>query len=370
MLLHTHSQRLEHWLGADEVERISDSMRGWYGPPIPIRGVPGSVFAARGGDFVGPIDAGRGSHLADVAARRARGAVRRWSRRQQYMAGAGFASLGDLISEATSGKARRFTYYKIGTTGGTGTSSSLWRVGPVPAAGAAAAAAPGGTVPTSASTGAISFGNPTGGDTQHLVRMEGTSTIAGSTLLLYDRIFAVAKTMNSAGIEAVSGVPTRYQSTTSGAADSAEGNFLFPEIGTVLAGTNHNWTVCQYTDQSGNPTITLPSITGINAGAANRMDMSAGGWFAPLDTGDTGIKDLTQMQCSTTVATGTVDFVIGHPLAVMPNILANAWFILPMINDAFSLERVFDGACLAFLEMTKVSASAATYNGMIQTVSG
>ena len=46
---HTHSDRLERWLGADQVQRVTDSMREWYGPPIALAGVPGNVRAAKGG---------------------------------------------------------------------------------------------------------------------------------------------------------------------------------------------------------------------------------------------------------------------------------------------------------------------------------
>lgn len=55
---HTHSQRLERWLGAEHVARLSRSMRDWYGPPIAVQGVPGYVHAAKGGDFIGAIEAG------------------------------------------------------------------------------------------------------------------------------------------------------------------------------------------------------------------------------------------------------------------------------------------------------------------------
>ena len=367
MRLPTHSSYLERWLGADQAEHISSQFAGWYGPPVAVRGVPGAVFVGPGGDFVGPIAAGRASNLMDFAAGRARSAVRRWAHRSQYTMGMGFSSLGDLISEATNGKKRTFTYQKASIAGVTAGAQSTWRVGNQPVAGSAAAAAPGGEAPTDATVGAFPFVNPTSPDTQHLVRWEGSSNQAGTALLLYDRIFAVAKTMSSTATEAVTGTPTRYQATSG--ADYAAGNFLFMEVGTTLGNTAHNWTVCTYTDQDGNTGATLPSLAGVNACSAPRLDMPLSTWFAPLASGDTGIKALTQMQCSASV-TGAVDFVIGHPLAVLPGNAANYWFVLPMINDAFSLERVFDDACLALLELPKPVVGAATYNGTFQTVSG
>ena len=59
---HTHSDRLERWLGAEKVAQMSAAMCNphakWYGKPIAVHGVPGQVYATRDGDFIGAIDAG------------------------------------------------------------------------------------------------------------------------------------------------------------------------------------------------------------------------------------------------------------------------------------------------------------------------
>ena len=189
-----------------------------------------------------------------------------------------------------------------------------------------------------------------------------TASLA-NTLLCYDRIFQVNKTMASTANEAVTGVPTRYQSTTGGAVDSAEGNFLFVEIGgTALAATAHNWDNCLYTDQSGNANAALPTITGNSAGIVRRLDHPAGQWFAPLASGDTGVQKLTQMHCSASVATGVINFVIGHPIAWMPCPLVNVACMVDGVNTALNLRRVFDDAALAFLEVCKPAATATNYN--------
>lgn len=225
-------------------------------------------------------------------------------------------------------------------------------------------------MPTDATTGAFLFTNPTGGDTQHFVLAEVLASVAGNTLLLYDRLFAVAKTMNSTATEAVTGVPTRYASTTSTDWDYAGGNFLFVECGTALPATAHNWTTCLYTDQDGNTGATLPSLTGNSSCIINRLDHPTSQWFAPLASGDTGIYALTQMQCSASVATGAIDFVMGHPIAFVPCPLANYLSIIDGINSAFNLHRVADDACLAFLEVIKSATGATTYAGKFRTVAG
>lgn len=374
--LSTHSGKLERYLGAEEVRRMSEAMANWYGPPIAVAGVPGKVFAHRGGDFRGRIATGGFATAACVAesfTRRMARAFRRTARRQGAQANMpGFSSLSDLISEATvANKKQTSTFNRTGPTGVVGVTSSLHKLGPQPAAGAAAAAAPGGTVPTSATLGALAFNNPTvGGDTSHFVGAQVLASVAPNTLLLYDRLFAVAKAMNSTATEAVTGVPTRYQNTTPGTVDSAEGNFLFVEVGlTALAATAHNWTAVNYQDQ-GNAAGVLPSLTGNSGAIVHRLDHPVNQWFAPLATGDTGIRNLTQMQCSALVATGLIDFVIGHPIAWFPCFVANTACLVDGINTAFNLVRIFDSACLSLLEVTKPATTATNYSGTIDYCAG
>lgn len=369
-----HPDRLERWLGADVVRQVSDSMLGWYGPPIAVHGVPGAVYVGRDGDFCGKLNAGfeatKVDHAMDLLKRLKRG-LRKVTDPRSARLYAGFTSLSDLIAEATAGKQRNYHFNKAGATGVANVTNSLWGRGNQPAAGANASNAPGGDAPTDETTGAFPFTNPTGGDTQHIVSAFVNSGVSGNNLLLYDRIFQVNKTMNSTATEAVTGVPSRYQNTTAGTADYAGGNFLFVEVGdTALAATAHNWTTCLYTDESGNASQTLPSLTGNSGAIVRRLDHPAQQWFAPLATGDTGIKALTQMQCSAAVATGVINFVIGHPIAHMPCSLANLTCPMDYINTAFNLTRIFDDAALAFLEVNKPTTAATNYSGTFTTVAG
>lgn len=364
----THSGRLERWLGTAHVEHVSNAMKNWYGPPIAIGGVPGNVWAHRGGDFSGPIKAGQFLTAVDFAVMRLKRALRDSTRRQQYQLNAGFTSLSDLISEATGGKRRDFQFSKVGSTGVVGVTNSLWGLGNYPAAGANAAAAPGGESPTDATAGAFGFTNPAGGDTQHFVSGFARADFV-NTLLAYDRLFQVNKTMNASTTEAVTGVPTRYQSTSVGD-DYVGGNFLFVEVGgTALAATAHNWTVCTYKDQA-DASSTLPSLVGNASAIVRRLDHPAGQWYAPLETGDVGIKALTQMQCSAAVATGVINFVIGHPLFWLPIPIVNMICVADGINTAFNLVRIFDDAAIGFLEVTKPATNATSYVGNFITVAG
>lgn len=361
--LGTHASKLERWLGADEVERLSTLMKDWYGPPIPVAGVPGYVYVGGGGDFRGRIETGLEATAKGVF----RDYARRFMRAVRVAAGgsvvgSGFANSDEIYAALTQTKQyKRLKWQKGGFTGVAAVTTSLWGGAGDPPAGANASNAPTGDSPTDATTGAVPFVNPASGDTLHVLTIDALATL-GATALVYDRIFQVNKTMNSTATEAVTGVPSRYQSTTETAADYAGGNFLFVEVGgTALAATAHNWTVCQYTDQAGNATQTMPSLTGNSGAIVRRLDHPTGQWYAPLDTGDTGLTALTQMQCSAAVATGVINFVIGHPIQWVPCPVANQLCTIDGVNTAISMERIFDDACLAVLDVCKTNTTATNF---------
>lgn len=360
------SDRIERWLGKERCEDLSRAMKGWYGPPINLTDCPGSVWIDRDGDFVGSFDRGffytALDSLADYINR-----LRKNFTYDPSFLGAGFASIGDALSRASQGNTimpAGGSISKTGTTGVVAAANSLWAVGASPAAGAIGSAAPGGRACVDSTTGGLLFTNPSSG-TMHLTGADFSSLIINNSLLIYDRIFDVAKTMNSTATESVTGVPTRYQNTTAGTADYVGGNFLFVETITVLAATAHNWTTCLYRDQDNNDAVTLPSLTGVSGCIANRLDMPTSTWFAPLAAGDVGIMDLNQIQCSAAVATGTVDFVIGHPLGIMNFPVINSVLPFDWLTNRNQAPRVFDDACISFIELPKPATTATTYSGSL-----
>lgn len=377
-----HSGRLERWLGAERIAQLSKYMtdgggpgQRWHGGPINLVDCPGSVWIGADGDFTGNFDRGFFHSAADALAEYLR---RAWSElgRPIYMQpepvlGAGFASISDALSRASSGFSQNLhgMIAKTGPAGVISSASTLWRVGAQPAAGTAGAAAPGGTANSSATTGAMVYTNPSSG-TLHLTGADFSASVINNAVLLYDRIFSVAKTMNSTATEAVTGVPTRYQSNTAGNADYAGGNFLMIEVGgTPLAATAHNWTVCTYTDQDGNAGATLPSVTGVSGAITDRLDQPINTWFCPLASGDTGIDSLTQMQCSAAVATGAIQFVIGHPIGFMSFPVIGSLLPYDWLTNRNQAPRIFDSACLALLEMPKPTSTSTSYNGLIYATS-
>jgi hypothetical protein len=367
---HIHSQRLERWLGTEKIEQLSRNFRHWYGPPVNLTDVPGSVWVTKGGDFVGDFDRGFAVSAVEALDAWVKRFWREAGRVQHGYAAAGFTSISDALARASGGYGQLLHggIQKGTASSTTGNSTSAWALTGSPAAGAAASAAPGGRIPTKATTGAMAFNNPAGSDTLHLTGADMASSVVNNSLMLYDRIFDVAKTMNSTATEAVTGVPTRYQSTTAATDDYIGGNFLFVETQTALAATAHNWTVCTYLDQA-NAASTLPSVAGISAAAAQRLDMPLNTWFCPLESGDAGIKALTQMQCSAAVATGAINFVIGHPIGVMMFPIAAALLPFDWLTNRRQAPRIFSDACLALLELPKPSATGSTYSGQIYVTS-
>lgn len=384
---HTHSDRLERWLGADKVAEISRAYGKFY-HPIALHGVPGNVRVMPGGDFTGQITAGEFLSAKDGAAitlqklkRAAENKVKhnkalgtlldmiRAEDRRLMSVGA-FASIDAVVAAATGGKAQTLMFMKTGTAANAiGNSEDLWIATGTPAAGGAGSAAPGGAALTNATTGALGFVNIGAANSGHYLNWALSATVANNSLLLYDRLFHVAKTMNSTATEAVTGLPSRYQNTTAGAIDYIGGNFCFPMIPTtVLPATAHNWTVCTYLDQ-GNAAGTFLSGTGVSACTVGGVDLAVGDWFLDLAAGDNGVKALTQMQCSAAVATGTVTFVIGHPIAINACPIANVACVDDGLYTSLNLTPILDNACLTFLEVTKPATTATTYSGFMRTVS-
>jgi hypothetical protein len=71
------------------------------------------------------------------------------------------------------------------------------------------------------------------------------------------------------------------------------------------------------------------------------------------------------MQCSASVATGVIWFMIGHPIGFMSFPVINSMMPFDWLTNRNQAPRVFDSACLALLEPMKPATTATTYTGMI-----
>ena len=191
------------------------------------------------------------------------------------------------------------------------------------------------------------------------------ASVINNTILIYDRLFDVAKTMNSSATESVTGVPTRYQSSTVTSEEYAGGNFCFPEVGgTQLAATAHNWTVCKYRNQAGTDSQIFPSFAGVSGKIVDNIDHLTA-WFMPLASGDSGVMDLDQIQCDALVATGVLTFVIGHPVGFMSFLVINSVLPFDWLTNRNQAPYISNSACLSLLEISKPTTTATTYTGRI-----
>jgi len=327
-----HAQKLEGWLGSEWMEQTSEATKDFYAP-IPIANVPGDISVYKG-DFYGHTMVG------------------------------GFTSLSDLIYEATvGGKKQDYMFSKTGVTGVANVSNTLWYEGVVPAAGADGAALPGGTACVNTTVGGFLHSDPATGDSLHFTGGYIAGSVVPNLVMLYDRIWMGAPTMNTASTQTITYTQARYNGAT-----SCVGNFIFMEVGaTPLAATAHNNTVI-YTNQAGSAIATTGAVAGVSGAIAKRLDHAQ--WFIPLAAGDTGVELLKSYTCSATVATGVMNLCLGHPIALLPCIVANQVVIIDGINSAFNMNRIETDACLALLEISKPATTATSYFGQISLCSG
>lgn len=284
--------------------------------------------------------------------------------------GAGFASLSDLISEATTGGKLQplLSYSKIGVTGVANRSSTLWYEGNVPGVGATSGAfSANGTNHTRTTAGAMGPQyNAAGSDTLHLLGAEGNVSVAGMPLLLYDRIWGGEPAATTTGVQTTTMTAARYAGT--GAGGTSVGNFCWVEcrIGMTAAGTM----TLNYVDDAGSAAENAAAVT--FAAGTIKTNPFTGLIGIPLNAGDAGISNIKSVNLSSSLTTTpSITVVLAHPLMFIPGMAgANAGFIRDGINSAFNFQRIYDDACLALLEPLKTATTATTYTGYFTLCSG
>ena len=370
-----HSGRLERWLGADKIERLSNNFRHgggvnvpWYGPPVNLTDVPGNVWVTGDGDFIGDFHRGFAASAADSMADHVRAL---WRQAGKPIYAVGFTGIADFIQRQAGGY-RQFLgagqIAKNGPTGTANTASSLWLQGTNPAAGGVSSAAPGGRALTKATAGTMGFQNPSSGNL-YLSGADLTCTVQNNSLMIYDRLFDVAKIVTITTAETVTGVPTRFSSTTTTSLDYISGNFVFIEVVVANLGAGaHNHTNLTYTNQAGTTGLVAANIAGIASQPQPNFDMPANTWFAPLLAGDTGVREITSIQLSASTVSGGLQYVIAHPIGIcmFPHIAG----LIPF--DWITLKNpapyIPNDAALALFEFPKPSTTATNYSGSIQVV--
>ena len=98
------------------------------------------------------------------------------------------------------------------------------------------------------------------------------------------------------------------------------------------------------------------------------------GFFLPLAAGDTGIRGIKTLQFSTaytTATTLTAAAVLVKPITIAPLVAASVAVERNLMTQLPSLPRIYDSACLNFLQFAGgATATATAINGYIETAWG
>jgi hypothetical protein len=373
------ASKLERWLGAEELEQISKSMEHWHGPPIALYGVPGNVFVHKGGDFRGELRADGEATAMDYVHdfyKRIDRNISRAAKKFQTEMYTGFPDLATLISRGKYGHAQTLKYWKdYSTTSFSPGVYNMWRIANgSPAAGSVTNSAPFGSINSKSTTGAMRFNDARTGEQLFLaeIRCWDANGANGRTVVLFDRLFGVAKTMSSSALETVSTTPIRYQNTTVGAIDWIGGNFVSAFVGAnpLTGSTAHTWTVT-YTNEADEVSRTATGTGGVSNLSQFMCDGNVlqSDWFYRLQDPDRGVKNITDLQCSTNLTGGSMDFIIGHPLALFASYVSTHAVAFSFINSGFNLVPVMNDACLDIIE-TRGNTTVARLDLQITLVGG
>lgn len=277
-------------------------------------------------------------------------------------------SIDNLITAISAGKTSRYEWNKITgagayTAGRTYDFSSL-AGSPVANAWAGTALA-WRTCDELTGNGTQIFGIPHGGnvsaDIKHLLNMGANTTAATGvpgTLTLIDlQGYWPGISNNTTSPQTLTGTPTlRYA--------SGAGCRLF-QVQTAVAGATGQNLALSYTDQAGNTGNALPVTVAMTASAivghVSHSGVAANNYgpFLPLASGDTGVQNVATVTMSA-ANTGTFALCLARPLAQITLGAVSLYHEKDLLNQAPSLPRIVDGACLTWLYTAGAATAAST----------
>ncbi len=259
-------------------------------------------------------------------------------------------NLDDVVAMLAGGQKKIFTK-QSGTAEAIGVYHSLWKLNGNPPAGSNAGGTP--VVPTDATTGAIPFTNPTGGDTTYLAMVSASNTVAG-TLIILDRLAHVSGLSGTVTSPTTTGT---WPSLTRPDANGADTE-LWVEINTAIGSSATTLTVT-YTDQDGNAgsaTLANPLPGGSGAPIANAC------YPFPLAAGDTGVRACGNYNWNTTTGTaGDFGLVIARRIAEIP--IPGIGLSNALDFASLGLPIIYDDACLWFVFQPTSSAASGLLQG-------
>jgi hypothetical protein len=208
-----------------------------------------------------------------------------------------------------------------------------------------------GVIFTEATAGAMVFADPPGGQTSYIMGGSASSTVSVKAWL-YDRIYGLgALTPTSGAYAGITGLAIDRP------ADGA-GCMIAAEIVTAFSATAHTATIT-YINQAGvggrTATVTIPASAPV-----------ARVFFAALETGDSGVQQITAVSGSS-APTGTFNLLIIRPLLMMGLVAAVPRnFGIPESG----LRPLYPNTCGALLVYNPAGTTAATIELTLDLTTG
>lgn len=250
----------------------------------------------------------------------------------------------DQLVAALPGQLEPYFKNALAGTFAAGQFISLWTAGGSPAGGAAQGTAAG-AVPTSLTNGALSFTNPTAGNS-YLAKLQLAATIPGF-LLIYDRLAHGSALSGTVTTAQTIGSPALTRPNATGVA-----TLMFLEWYTATGATPTTATV-SYTNQNG--------TSGQTSGAATVPANAPAGLMSliPFAAGDTGVQVIASATLLASTGTaGNFGYTIARLIGIIPCVNAS----VAQAFDPFSMgfPQIYNSACLsaAFCLATGTAAPA------------
>lgn len=240
-------------------------------------------------------------------------------------------ALGSIVPQ------NRCKFAKPALAATTGRMTSLWTPAGQPGAGATnLGQSAAGAVPTSSSTGAYPFTNPTGGASSYAGRAIASMAGAGM-LVLYDVLWVWGS-----GGSGWSVTTTTAQNTSAPAAltrpdANGAGTEVWLEVLSAM-GSGAATPVIGYTNSGGTSGRTSTAMAYSVSGAAGSM------FQFPLQAGDTGVQSIQSLTLSVSMASGTARVIIARPTLEIP--ISGAYVPAMLDFAGLGLPQIYDSACL------------------------
>jgi len=257
----------------------------------------------------------------------------------------GFASVDALINAiSVNGKMQRLLFDKtLPSTTVANIPHTFWKATGQPAAGAdPTVGAANGRVPTSTTTGALTYTNATGPSTMAMITLGMTSKLASGngTFILCDRLSDIQLTHVQA-TTALTGVTgtSRLGATTA----PGDGGQIWTEVTSALSAASNTKTLT-YTNQLGTTGRVTQSIITVASAVVGRS-CNAKLWQS-LASGDTGVRAVSDQTHSAGSATGQLNYVLVRPLATIPVPVVGLYVERDFVVEMPNIPLIYDSSCL------------------------